>query len=434
MKSILIENGQLIDPAQGIDGRLNIAIIDGKIAWIGTGEPPKGDYRVIGATGKIVAPGFIDLHTHLRQPGFEGKETISTGTRAAARGGFTTVCAMPNTSPAIDNHATVDYVNCLTVAEATVRVLPIGCISKGRKGENLAELGEMADAGVIGFSDDGSSVPGARLLKQAMEYCTALNLPVFEHCEDMSLAEGGQVNEGVIATRLGLAGIPNAAEDTIVARDIALAELTGARLHLCHISTKGAVELIRQAKAGGIKVTAEVTPHHLTLTEARTLGYDTNAKVNPPLRTQADIDALIEGLLDGTIDAIATDHAPHSFNDKCCEFSLAPFGISGLETAFGSLMKLVHGGKLPLKLIIEKLTAAPVRIIGDKHGINGSLKVGGPADIVILDPDAEWRVDTSKFASKGKNTPLAGTTLKGKVTVTIFGGNVAYQEENKDNT
>ncbi|MEN8615090.1 dihydroorotase [Dehalogenimonas sp. THU2] len=434
MKSILIENGHLIDPAQDIDDRFNIAVIDGKIAWIGTGEPPKGDYRVIDATGKIIAPGFIDLHTHLRQPGFENKETVSTGTNAAARGGFTTVCAMPNTSPAIDNRATVDYVKYVTSIEAAVRVLPIGCISKGRKGENLAELGEMADAGVIGFSDDGSSVPGARLLKQAMEYCTALDLPVIEHCEDMSLAEGGQVNEGVIATRLGLAGIPNAAEDTIVARDIALAELTGARLHLCHISTKGAVELIRQAKAGGIKVTAEVTPHHLTLTEDRTLGYDTNAKVNPPLRAQADIDALIEGLLDGTVDAIATDHAPHSFNDKCCEFSLAPFGISGLETAFGSLMKLVHGGKLPLKLIIEKLTAAPVYIIGDKHGINGSLKVGGPADIVILDPDAEWRVDTSKFASKGKNTPLAGTTLKGKVTVTIFGGTVAYQEENKDNT
>ena len=433
MKNILIKNGRLIDPAQGIDGMFDIVAIDGKIAWVGTGTPPKGDYEIIDAAGQIVAPGFIDLHTHLRQPGYENKETIATGTRAAARGGFTTVCAMPNTEPAIDNRTTVVYVKCVASSEATVRVLPIGCISKGRKGENLAELGEMADAGVIGFSDDGSSVPGARLLKQAMEYTTAIGLPIIEHCEDSSLAEGGQVNEGVIATQLGLAGIPNAAEDIIVARDIALAKLTGARLHLCHISTRDAVSLIRQAKADGVEVTAEATPHHLTMTEERALGYDTNAKVNPPLRTQADVDALIEGLIDGTIDAIATDHAPHADNDKCCEFSLAPFGISGLETAFGSLMKLVHDGKVTLPLIIEKLTTAPAGIIGNNHGINGSLSVGDPADIVILNPNAEWTVDVSKFASKGKNTPLAGETLKGKVTVTIYGGNIVYQAEGKDN-
>jgi dihydroorotase len=338
---------------------------------------------------------------------------------------------MPNTSPAVDNRTVVDYVKCVAASEAAVRVLPVGCITKGRKGESLADMGELADAGVIGFSDDGSSVPTSRLLKQAMEYATALGLPILEHCEDASLADGGQVNEGIIATRLGMAGIPNAAEDVIVARDIALAKLTGARLHLCHISTSGAVALIRAAKADGVKVTAEVTPHHLTLTEERALGYDTNAKVNPPLRTQADIDALIEGLLDGTIDAIATDHAPHTENDKCCEFALAPFGISGLETALGSLMKLVHGGKVPLKLIIEKLTAAPARIIGDKHCVTGSLKVGDPADIVIFDPDAEWTVDPSKFASKGKNTPLAGETLKGKVTATICRGEVVYWAESE---
>ncbi len=427
--NILIKSGRLIDPAQGIDGKFDVAIADGKIAWIGNDAPPQGDYEVIDAAGQVVAPGFIDLHTHFRQPGFENKETIATGTKAAARGGFTTVCAMPNTNPAVDNRTVVDYVNCLASSEAVVRALPIGCISKGRKGESLADMGELADAGVIGFSDDGSSVPASRLLKQAMEYATALDLPIIEHCEDPSLADGGQVNEGIIATRLGLAGIPNSAEDIIVARDIALAKLTGAQLHLCHISTRGAVALVRAAKNDGVKVTAEVTPHHLTLTEELCLGYDTNAKVNPPLRTQADIDALIEGLLDGTIDAIATDHAPHTDNDKCCEFAMAPFGISGLETALGSLMKLVHSGRVPLAVIIEKLTAAPARIIGENHGISGSLKVGDPADVIIFDPDTDWTVDTSKFASKGKNTPLAGRTLKGKVMATICCGNIVHKED-----
>lgn len=428
MINLLIKNGRLIDPAQGIDGQFDIAVTGDKIAWVGDNEPPASDYDVIDASGQVVAPGFIDLHAHLRQPGFEHKETIATGTRAAARGGFTTVCAMPNVSPAVDNRTVVDYVNCVASNEAAVRVLQIGCISKGRRGESLAELGELAAAGAIGFSDDGSSVPTSRLLKQAMEYATGLGLPIIEHCEDPSLADGGQVNEGIIATRLGLAGIPNAAEDAIVARDIALAKLTGARLHLCHISTRGAVGLIRQAKADGVKVTAEVTPHHLTMTEELCLGYDTNAKVNPPLRTQADIDSLIEGLLDGTIDAIATDHAPHTDNDKCCEFAPAPFGISGLETALGSLMKLVHSGQVPLALIIKKLTAAPARIIGPNHGVTGSLKVGDPADIVIFDPEAEWTVDPGKFASKGRNTPLAGKKLRGKVAATICHGDIMYRE------
>ncbi len=337
---------------------------------------------------------------------------------------------MPNTNPAVDNRTVVDYVKCVASNEAVVRVLPIGCISKGRKGETLAELGEMAEAGVIGFSDDGSPVPSSRLMKQAMEYAAGLGLPIIDHCEDASLADGGQVNEGIIATRLGLAGIPTAAEEMMVARDIALAKLTGARLHLCHISTRGSVALVRAAKHEGVNVTAEVTPHHLTLTEDLCLGYDTTAKVNPPLRTQADIDALIEGLIDGTIDAIATDHAPHTENDKCCEFALAPFGISGFETAVGSLMKLVHKGKLPLAVVIEKLTAAPAKIIGDKHGVSGNLKVGETADIVIFNPEAEWTVDTSKFASKGKNTPLAGQKLKGKVTATICCGNIVYREGN----
>jgi dihydroorotase len=430
MKDLLIISGRLVDPAQGIDGKLNIAVVDGKIAWLGSGQPPKGDYETIDAAGQVVAPGFIDLHAHLRQPGFEEKETIATGTKAAARGGFTTICCMPNTNPAVDNRTIVDYVKCIASSEGVVRVLPIGCISKGRKGETLAELGEMAEGGVIGFSDDGSPVPDSRLMKQAMEYAAGLGLPIIDHCEDANLADSGQVNEGIIATKLGMAGIPNAAEEMMVARDIALAKLTGARLHLCHISTRGSIAIVRAAKHEGVNVTAEVTPHHLTLTEDLCLGYDTTAKVNPPLRTQADIDALIEGLLDGTIDAIATDHAPHTENDKRCEFALAPFGISGLETAIGSLMKLVHKGKVPLAVVIEKLTAAPAKIIGDKHGVRGNLKVGETADIVIFNPEAEWTVDTSKFASKGKNTPLAGQKLKGKVTATICCGNVVYREGN----
>lgn len=431
MKKILITNGRLIDPARGIDGKHDVALADGKVAWIGNGQPPEGEWEVIDADGKIIAPGFIDLHCHLREPGFEHKETIASGTLAAARGGFTTVCAMPNTDPVIDNRVSAAFILNSAVAEGVVRVLPIGCISRGRQGECLAELGEMAESGVIGFSDDGSSVPSARLLKQAMEYASTLGMPVLEHCEDISLAEGGQVNEGIIATRLGLAGIPNAAEDIIVARDIALARLTSAQLHLCHVSTRGAVSLIRQAKAEGVNVTAEATPHHLTLTEERCLNYDTSAKVNPPLRTRLDVAALVEGLVDGTIDAIATDHAPHTDNDKCCEFNLAPFGISGLETAFGSLMKLVQTGMVPLELIIEKLTAAPARIIGGLHGITGTLKPGDPADLVILDPAAEWTVDVSEFVSKGRNTPLAGEALRGRVMMTIYGGKIVYQAETK---
>ena len=427
MNSIIIKNGRLIDPARGIDGVFDVAVTGGIVEEIGKNLDRSGDWEFIDASGKVVAPGFIDLHCHLRQPGAEQKETIASGTRAAARGGFTTVCAMPNTSPAIDDRITAEFIKNTSVAEGVIRVLPIGCISQGRRGERLAELGELASAGVIGFSDDGSSVPAARLLKQAMEYASGLGLPILEHCEDASLAEGGQVNEGIIATRLGLAGIPSAAEEMVIARDIALASMTGARLHLCHVSTRGAVSLIRRAKADGIRVTAEATPHHLTLTETLCLGYNTDAKVNPPLRTPADVAALVEALADGTIDAVATDHAPHTANDKCCEFELAPFGISGLETAFGSLMSLVTGEQVSLPRLIESLTAAPAGIIGKNHGITGSLAPGDPADLVILDTAAEWTVDTVRFASKGRNTPLAGSRLTGMVTATIYSGKIVYR-------
>ena len=429
MKDMIIKGGRIIDPAQGMDEVGNILVADGLIKLAGKETSIGSKAEVIDAKGKVVCPGFIDLHCHLRQPGYENKETIATGTRAAARGGFTTICCMPNTDPPIDNLPLVEYVKSVAEKEGLVRVLPIGCITRGRKGEELADMAEMAQAGVIGFSDDGSYVKNARLMRRAMEYSLPLGLPIIEHCEDSDLAMDGQMNEGIIATRLGLCGVPAAAEELAIARDIILAELTGARLHIAHVSTKGSVELIRQAKKRGTKVTAEVTPHHLTMTEERVLGYNTNAKVNPPLRTQADIEALIEGLKDGTIDVIATDHAPHAGSDKACEFGMAASGISGLETALGSLMGLVHQGKLPLPLLISKLTSEPARILGNMPGKLGTLVMGSPADITVFDTDAEWTVDVEKFASKGKNTPLNGAKLKGKVLMTIYGGKVVYRED-----
>jgi dihydroorotase len=376
----------------------------------------------------VVCPGFIDFHCHLRQPGFEEKETIATGSRAAAKGGFTTICCMPNTNPALDNRAAIDYIKAVSVSDACIRVLPIGCITKGRAGKELADMGELAEAGVVAFSDDGSTVADSRIMKQALEYSLIFGLPVSDHCEDAMLSEGGQINEGIIATRLGLRGIPEAAEENIISRDIALAKLTGARIHIAHASTEGSVKLIRKAKKDGVKITAEVTPHHLTMDEEMVLGYDTNAKVNPPLRTQKDIAALIAGLKDGTIDIIATDHAPHTANEKLCEFALAPFGISGFETALGSLMKLVHRGDIGINLLISKLTAEPARIIGNRFGKLGILEEGNAADITVFAPDAEWTVDTKKFLSKGKNTPLDDKKLKGKVMATIYNGKVVYKD------
>ena len=431
MKPLLIQGGRIIDPSQGIDEVGSLLITDGKISWLGGGErtPPLADCSVLHADGLIVCPGFVDLHCHLRQPGFEEKETIATGTKAAARGGFTTVCCMPNTEPPLDNQTVVDYVKSIAAKEGVVRVLPIGCISKGRRGEELAEMDELASAGVIAYSDDGKPALDSRLMRQALEYSCAVDLSIINHCEDMSLTKGGQMNEGIISTRLGLQGIPNAAEEIIVARDLALAQLTGGRLHIAHTTTEGSVELIRRAKDKGIKVTAEVTPHHLTLTEEKVTGYDTNAKVNPPLRTKKDIQALIQGLKENVIDIIATDHAPHTKADKQCEFALAPFGISGFETALGSLMKLVRNGQLPLTTLIAKLTYEPARIIGNKFGELGTLAIGAPADVTIFDPDMDWVVDTKVFASKGKNTPLAGSVLKDKVMATISRGKLVYKDD-----
>jgi len=429
--SLLIQGGHIIDPSQGIDEIGSLLITEGKISWLGRGEttPPRPDYATLYARGLIVCPGFVDLHCHLRQPGFEEKETLATGSQAAARGGFTTICCMPNTNPPLDNRVTIDYVKSTAAKEGVVRILPIGCISKGRKGEELAEMGELASAGVIAYSDDGEPAINSRLMRQALEHSSGLGLPVIDHCEDTVLTEGGVMNEGIISTRLGLRGIPVAAEEIIVARDLALAQLTGGRLHIAHTTTEGSVELIRRGKEKGIKVTAEVTPHHLTLTEEKVIGYDTNAKVNPPLRTRRDIQALIQGLKDNTIDIIATDHAPHTEADKLSEFALAPFGISGFETALGSLMSLVHDGELKLTTLIAKLTGEPAKIIGNKYGRLGSLDIGVLAEVTIFDPTLEWVVDTKAFASKGKNTPLAGSVLKGKVMATIYGGKLVYKDD-----
>ncbi len=431
MKALLVYGGRIIDPSQGIDEIGSLLITEGKVSWLGRGEaaPPRSDYDVLPAQGLIVCPGFIDLHCHLRQPGFEEKETIATGTRAAARGGFTTICCMPNTNPPLDSQATVGYVKAEATKEGVVRVLPIGCISKGRKGEELAPMSEMASAGAIGFSDDGEPVLNSELMRQALDCSRSLDLPIIDHCEDKTLTEGGQMNEGVLSARLGLRGIPTAAEEIMVARDLTLAEQTGGWLHIAHVSTEGSVDLVRRAREKGTRVTAEVTPHHLTLTEKMVINCGSQAKVNPPLRTERDIQALLQGLEEGVIDIIATDHAPHTKADKQCEFALAAFGISGLETALGSLMSLVHGGQLTLPTLIAKLTCEPSRIIGDKYGKLGTLAVGALADVTILDPNREWVVDTNTFASRGKNTPLAGFMLKGKVMATISQGKLVYKED-----
>jgi len=439
--SLLISGGHLLDPSQGIDKIGDLLIAEGKIAWVGDKgtASPQPDSYALDATGLVVCPGFVDLHCHLREPGFEDKETIATGTRAGAGGGFTTVCCMPNTNPPLDNQSSLDYVRKTAERDGVVRVLPIGCITRDRRGKELTEMSELAELGAIGFSDDGDPVASSRIMSLAMEYCRDLGLPIIDHCEDKELSDDGLMNEGWVSTRLGLKGIPAAAEEIVVARDLALAQLTGARLHIAHVSTKGSVELILRAKEKGIAVTAEATPHHLTLTEKRVMGwqsgktdqlsYDTNAKVNPPLRSEEDVAALIEGLKDGIIDIIATDHAPHTLVDKMCEFGLAAFGISGLETALGCLMDLVHSGQLELTTLISKLTSEPARIIGTKYGELGTLKSGCQADITLFDPSKQWLVSSQDFASKGKNTPFDGYQFKGKVVATIFAGDAVYQDD-----
>ncbi len=447
-KPLLIRGGRILDPSQGLDLVGSLLLKDGRVAWLGQGEPPMAPAVVISAVGMVVCPGFIDLHCHLREPGFEDKETIATGTRAAARGGFTTVCSMANTRPTVDTRATVEFIRRQAQAEGVVRVLPVACVTQGQQGKQLAEFSELAEAGAVAFSDDGRPVADARLLRHALEYARALGRPILEHCEDPALAAGGVMNESALAHRLGLKGMPAAAEESMVARDIAIASLTGGHVHIQHLSTAGSVELIRRAHASRlVGITAEATPHHLMLTEALVLGptggditaalgpgaYDTNAKVNPPLRTQADVEAIRRAVAEGVIQAIATDHAPHTLADKLCEFDQAASGISGLETAFGLVMGLVHSGLLDLPALVNRLTSGPAHIIERgvaDHGLSGlgSLQVGAPGDVTIFDPTAEWTVDTAQFASKGKNTPIAGWRLKGRVMATIVAGNVAFAD------
>jgi dihydroorotase len=435
---LVIQGGRVLDPANRLDlAAGSVLIEDGRIAHVGKNVTAEG-VRTIDARGLVVAPGFVDLHTHLRDPGLEYKETIATGTLAAARGGFTTVCCMPNTEPALDSRASIEYVLRRAAEEGVVRVLPIGCVTKGRAGKILAELGELADAGCIGFSDDGSPVGDAAIMRRALEYANGFDRPVIDHCEDPQLA-GGVMHEGYVSSRLGLKGIPAASEEGMVARDLALARQTGAHMHIAHLSTAGSVELVRQAKAEGVRVTTEVTPHHLALTHERvmyrpgldTLAYDANAKMYPPLRRSEDVAACIEGLRDGTIDAVATDHAPHAIQEKLCEFDDAAFGVTMLETAFGLAITPVLAGTLTLERLIEALTIGPVRALGLGRyapGI-GTLSVGAPADLAILDPQREWLVDPQTFASKGKNTPLAGQMLRGQVIATIYGGEPVYERE-----
>ncbi|MFA5308711.1 MAG: dihydroorotase [Dehalococcoidales bacterium] len=425
--SLLIREGRVIDPAQDIDKTANVLVKEGKIAWLGEGNPPQEDYYVLDAGGLIVCPGFIDLHCHLRQPGGEAKETIATGTAAAARGGFTTLCCMPNTTPPLDSADMLNYVRTIAAREGIVRVFPIGCVTLGRKGEDLADFSEMEMNGAVAFSDDGSPVSNKEILRRALEYSRDFQRPIIDHCENISLTEGGQVNEGVVSLEMGLRGIPASAEELIVKRDIELAKETGGHIHIAHVSTETSADLIRNAKEEGIHVTAEVTPHHLTLTEEDVLKYGSLAKVNPPLRTKRDTIALLRALNDGVIDIVATDHAPHTKADKACVFSQAAFGISGLETALGALCGLIFQSELTLNNMIAALTMGPAHVLGYQK--LGTLETGAPADICIFDLHKEWTVDTDQFASKGKNTPLAGRTLKGKVMGTIYMGNPVYLDE-----
>lgn len=438
-RKLAITGGRVIDPAQGIDMISDVLISNGKIVEIVVGSPGKsyGDYEVIDASGKIVAPGFVDLHTHLRDPGQEWKETIITGTRAAAHGGFTTISAMPNTDPVQDSAAVVDDVMRRAATDGVVRVLPIGAISVGQKGKELAPMGELADSGVIGFSDDGNPVADANLMRQALSYSVELGLPIINHAEDKKIAAGGVMSAGAVATRLGLAGVPAAAETVMVTRDLHLADLTKSRLHIPHISTMGSLVALRTAKESGVDVTAEVTPHHLTLNDEWIFGlhgevpaivgseaYDTNTKVNPPLRSRADVEALIEALSDGLIDIIATDHAPHSATDKVCTYNDAAHGINVLETAFSSVFGLVDVGKITAVRLIESLTAGPAEILRKDLG---SLKKGFSADVAIIDPGNKWVVDPTQFESKSVNSPLTGVELAGRVVQTIYQGETVFE-------
>ncbi len=433
---ILIRGGRVIDPASGRDELADLLVRDGVVAEIGSVLSSDGA-RVVDARDWIVSPGFVDLHTHLREPGFEQKGTIATETAAALRGGFTTICAMPNTEPAPDSASIVEALLERIARDAKVRVLPIGCVTRGRNSRQLAELSELAAAGCIAFSDDGSPVADGWLMRHALELAGALGLPLSEHCDDPSLNHGGVMNEGAVSERLGLSGQPASAEVSAISRNIALCETTGARLHVAHVTTARGLELVADAKRRGLPITCEATPSHLFLTEdavfgqGRTPAYDTNAKINPPLRTEADRQALLRGVNEGLIDAIATDHAPHAIEDKLCEFDDAAFGISCFETALGTLLTSVARGELTLPAMLRALTIDPVRAfrIDARQPGAGTLTPGVSTDITVFDPAGRWTVDPLQFASKGRNTPLGGVELQGRVRAVIVRGELALHEE-----
>jgi dihydroorotase len=417
---LLVKNGRALDPARKVDLTVDILIRDGKIRSIG--KSLSADVPQFDATGLIVAPGFFDIHVHLREPGTEEAETIATGGAAAVAGGFVAVAAMPNTKPSNDNPSITSYIVAEARRSSPALVFPIGAISKEQKGETLAEIGEMVEAGIVGVSDDGKPVMDGRLFRRALEYAQLFNLPVIQHCEDTNLSKGGVMHEGVYSARLGLKGIPSAAEDTMVSRDLILAETTGGKYHVAHLSTRRAVEMVRRAKAEGAKVTAEVTPHHFTLTDAAVAEYDTNAKMNPPLRSQDDVDALREGIADGTIDVIASDHAPHHINLKMLEFDRAPFGITGLETAVGLALTQL---KLPLSRLIEMLSSNPQKIM---RVTPWGIFEGSDAHLTVLDTGRKWKFDVNQTRSKSRNSPFHGWDLTGKAVATIVGGKLVYED------
>ncbi len=419
-KKIVIREGRLMDPERGVDRVGDLLIEDGKIQALGNLDVT--DAATLDAEGLVIAPGFFDIHVHLREPGTEEAETIRTGGEAAAAGGFTAVAAMPNTRPPIDNASMAQFVVSEARRHSPSRVFPIGAITKGQVGEKLAEIGEMVLEGIVAISDDGKPVMNARIFRRAMEYSRQFDLPVIQHCEDLDLSAGGVMHEGAVSTRMGLKGIPSAAEDSIVSRDLTLTELTGARYHVAHLSTAGAIEMVRRAKSQGLPVTAEVTPHHFTLTDTAVEGYNTNAKMKPPLRSPNDRDAIIQGLEDGTVDAIASDHAPHHVNLKMLEFDRAPFGITGLETAVGLAMTRLE---LSMERLIELFSMNPQRIMRvDPWG----LYAGSVADVTIIDPARAWTFDVDRSRSLGRNSPFHGWAFTGKAVATIVGGNVVYED------
>jgi len=425
--TLFIEGGRVIDPASGLDGVRTVIVRDGRIAEVAERVERPREARALDARGKWVTPGFIDLHAHLREPGQEYKETVASGARAAVAGGFTAVCAMPNTVPPNDNTTVTELVLARAAAAGLARVYPVGCISRGQKGEDLAEYGELKAAGCVALSDDGKPVMSPALMRRALEYARAFGLPLAVHEEELHLAGAWSMNEGPVATRLGLKGTPAQAEEVMVLRDLALVELTGGRLHLQHLSTSGSVRALREARKRGLPVTAEATPHHLTLTdeEVARSGYDTDFKMNPPLRGEADVRALRQGLADGTIDCIATDHAPHAVEEKKLEFDAALNGILGLETAFAACLAMVREGALSEQRLVEALTAAPARIFGLP---GGSLARGAPADVAVLDPALEWTCDTAALHSRSRNTPWKGRRLIGRCTHTLVGGRLVHQQ------